>query len=84
MARKPSKKKISVREAAKLVRMSPQGIYVAIKRGDIPATRIDGRIMVAREDVKAHRRRLDELMKPKPKVLSDEEFLRELWESDPD
>ncbi len=87
MPRKPPPKMITVSQAAKLIHMTTGGIYAAIKRGDIPATRKPGQqIMVKRADVKEHRRRFLEFLRQskKPKVLTEEEFIRQLWENDPD
>ena len=56
------------------------------KRGDIPVTRGPKRMTVKRAHVLRFRREMDEWLKPQPKnrVLTDEEFLQRLWDSDPD
>ena len=88
MPRKPATKQklLKVRAAAKLIGMTPAGVYVAIKRGDIASKLVDGKIHVPRDSAMAHRRRMRELMKPKDpnRPLTDEEFLQALWDSDPD
>ena len=87
-AKKPTRTQqtLSVAEAAKLVAMTPQGIYAAIKRGDLRATRGRERITVRRDHVLRYRALMDEATKPRPKnqPLTDEEFLQRLWDSDPD
>ena len=82
----PTKHTLSVAEAAKLVHMTPGGIYAAIKRGDLVATRGPERITVKRAHVLKFRRDMDEALKPidKNRPLTDEEFLQRLWDSDPD
>lgn len=84
--KKPTKQTLSVAEAAELLGMTTQGIYAAIKRGDIPVTRGPKRMTVKRAHVLRFRREMDAWLAPQPKnrVLTDEEFLQRLWDSDPD
>jgi hypothetical protein len=84
--KRPVKQTLSVAEAAKLVHMTPGGIYAAIKRGDLVATRGPARITVKRAHVLKFRRDMDEALRrmDKNRPLTDEEFLQRLWDSDPD
>jgi excisionase family DNA binding protein len=77
---------LTVSQAADQLQMTPGGVYAAIRRGDLPAKRIAGRIAVARADVRAfHHAKLEWLRLSDPnRPLTDEEFLQRLWDSDPD
>ena len=78
---------VSVAQAAELMKMTRQGVYATINRGELKAKRTDGRMLIARADITAHQKWLEELYN-RPKVseihVSDEEFLRRMWDSDPD
>lgn len=78
---------VTARQASELLKMTPAGVYTAIKRGEFPVTKVDGQIFLSRRDVMEGRQeRIDFYNRPKPDPLNltDEEFLRRLWESDPD
>ncbi len=78
---------VTARQASELLKMTPAGVYTAIKRGEFPVTKVDGQIYLSRRDVMEGRQeRIDFYNRPKPDPLNltDEEFLRRLWESDPD
>jgi hypothetical protein len=77
---------LSVREAAELIIMTPGGVYAAIKRGDLAGKRVDGRWQVARADAREYlRKRIEFYRKTDPnRPLTDEEFMQQLWDSDPD
>jgi excisionase family DNA binding protein len=77
---------LSVREAADLLQMTPSGVYAAIKRGDIPAKRTNGRLTVKRADVRRYERELVRFLNESDpnRPLTDDEFLQCLWDSDPD
>ncbi len=86
-ARKVPAGMVTAPQASELLSMTTSGVYGAIKRGEFPVTRHDGRILLSRADVMEGRRKRIEFYnrpKPDPRNLSDDEFLRRLWESDPD
>ncbi|MDX2091167.1 MAG: hypothetical protein SFX73_25130 [Kofleriaceae bacterium] len=80
------KQTLTITEAAQLVGMTSGGIRAAIARGDIPVNRAAKPFSVQRAHVLRFRREMDEARKPTPKnrVLTDEEFIQALWDSDPD
>lgn len=79
---------LKVSEAARVTGYTAAGLYAAIRRGDLPAKTIDGTIHISKPDVQAYRRRFIELMtapkKDPNRPLTDEEFLQQLWDNDPD
>ncbi len=80
--KKPANPRISIREAAGRFRYTTAGLYSAIKRGDLPAKVVDGRLTTTSADMKAFIKAMTP--PPRPEVLSDEEFIRRMWENDPD
>lgn len=83
---KPPTGTMTVPDAAEFLYMTPSGVGSAIKRGDLTATRIGGRVFVSRDTVKAfHKRRMDFYFpKPKTQKQLDEEFIQRMWDNDPD
>lgn len=73
---------ISIYEAAGRFRYTTAGLYAAIKRGALKAKKIGGRWTTTSADMKAFIKAMTP--PPKPEVLSDEEFIRRMWENDPD
>jgi len=85
MERKPPSKKLTVAQAAKLLGMTRQGVYLAIKHQRLVASRTGGQISIDRASVREYRRWQREALRPaKPRKLTDAEFLQHLWDSDPD
>lgn len=85
--KKAPKGLVSAREASEILKMTPTGVYAAIKRGEFPVTKIDGQIFLSRRDVmEGLQERIDFYTRPKPDPmnLTDDEFLQRLWDSDPD
>lgn len=79
---KPANKRISIAEAAGRYRYTTAGLYAAIKRGALVAKIVDGRWTTTPADMKAFIKAMTPV--PQPEVLSDEEFIRRMWENDPD
>jgi excisionase family DNA binding protein len=84
-------KKMTAREAARVMKITPGGIYAAIKRGRLPSSKkVKDRWVVTRADLDAWKRQINEWAKEMRKAarknrrLTDEEFLQRLWDSDPD
>ena len=81
---------LTVAQAAKLIGMTPNGVYTAIKARRIPASKVRGQIVVARADAREYRRKTiawyrEALKARNPnRKLTDEEFLQRLWDNDPD
>ncbi|HSN30888.1 MAG TPA: hypothetical protein VLT45_31585 [Kofleriaceae bacterium] len=80
--KKPANKRISIAVAAGRYRYTTAGLYAAIKRGDLQAKRVDGRWTTTPADMKAFIKAMTPV--PQPEVLTDEEFIRRMWENDPD
>ena len=74
--------RISIYEAAGRFRYTTAGLYAAIKRGALKAKVVGGRLTTTSADMKAFIKAMTP--PPKPEVLSDEEFIRRMWENDPD
>jgi len=74
--------RISIREAAGRYRYTPAGLYLAIKRGALKAKVVGGRLTTTPFDMKAFIKAMTPV--PQPEVLTDEEFIRRMWENDPD
>jgi hypothetical protein len=77
---------LTVAEAAEVMWMTPGGVYSAIRRGDVPAKRIDGLWTIARVDAKKHLKdKIEWFKRTDPnRPLTEQEFLQRLWDSDPD
>lgn len=73
---------ISISEAARRFRYTTAGLYSAIKRGALEAKKLGGQWTTTSADMKAFIKAMTP--PPKPEVLSDEEFIRRMWENDPD
>lgn len=86
-AGKPRTTTVTVAEAARRLDMTTGGVYSAIRAGRLPADRESGRWRIERKDVTAFKRARDrffrEAARP-PRPLTDAEFIRKLWEDDPD
>ena len=74
--------RISIAEAAGRYRYTTAGLYAAIKRGALQAKMVDGRWTTTSADMKAFVKAMTPV--PQPEKLSDEEFIRRMWENDPD
>ncbi len=74
--------RISIAEAAGRYRYTTAGLYAAIKRGALRAKQVGGRWTTTSADMKAFIKAMTP--PPKPERLSDEEFIRRMWENDPD
>ena len=81
-AKEKAKLPISIAVAAGRFRYTTAGLYAAINRGALKAKRIGGRWTTTSADMKAFIKAMTP--PPKPEVLSDEEFIRRMWENDPD
>jgi hypothetical protein len=78
---------ITVRQAAALLNMTTGGVYAGIKKGQFGKRRyVDGLSTLKRADVLAYKRFIIQWLKdtdPNRKI-TDAEFVRRLWASDPD
>jgi excisionase family DNA binding protein len=91
---KPAKRKrapvpkglVTVAQAAELLKVQHPGVYAAIKRGEFRAVKRNPILLSRAEVMEGRRQRIEFYTKPKPDPLNltDEEFLRRMWESDPD
>src|SRR5689334_22752494 len=80
MKRKPPSTKLTVAQAAKLLGMTRQGVYLAIKHQRLVASRTDGQIVIDRASVRDYRRWQREALRPtKQRKLTEAEFLQRLW-----
>ena len=77
---------VTVRRASEILCMTTSGVYGAIKRGEFTAKRVDGAIVLPRKQVDEGRRARIAFYFPKPKTKREleEEFVRQMWENDPD
>jgi excisionase family DNA binding protein len=78
---------VTVARASELLTLTRQAVYAAIKRGEFAARRHGGRVFVSRADVMTGRRERIAFYNQAKRgagPLSDDEFVRRLWESDPD
>jgi hypothetical protein len=79
---RPPDPRISIAQAAGRFRYTTAGLYAAIKRGDLRARIVGGRWTTTSADMKAFVKAMKPA--PRPEKLSDEEFIRRMWENDPD
>ena len=79
---------ISVPAAARSIRYTSQGIYAAIKRGDISSLRKGRRVWVRGAEVREYRRKIEQWFRDQARIragrLTDEEFIQRMWDNDPD
>lgn len=79
---------VTVAQAAKILKITPSGVYAALKRGDIPVKRREPQIILERKHVRAYRQRFLDWLKNYERIkagrLTEQEFLQRLWDSDPD
>jgi hypothetical protein len=87
---------MTVSDAAEYLNMTPSGVLAAVKRGQglsvppypwsLTCKRIDGRVFIPRDQVRAYHKTRMDFYFPKPKTQKqlDDEFLQRMWDNDPD
>lgn len=79
---------ITVAQAAKLLKMTTSGVYAAIKKKAIEAKRTKAGVIVSRASAKQYRadtlKYFRDADRRKAGKLTDEEFLQQMWDNDPD